>query len=127
MKTKYFLLVIFFVSMLCIDLSSQSFYTGNIGVTLSNFGRIRVFSDNLVTWQIDRGSLLVGVNPTAVFDYTQDAGTVTPASTVSSPSLSDFEVTGTIDNSDSNLPPEITAIINIYGWTNGAYLGKNEC
>lgn len=122
MKTKYFLLVIFFVSMLCIDLSSQSFYTGNIGVTLSNFGRIRVFSDNLVTWQIDRGSLLVGVNPTAVFDYTQDAGTVTPASTVSSPSLSDFEVTGTIDNSDSNLPPEITAIINIYGWTNGAYL-----
>lgn len=122
MKTKYLLSFVFVIAILWTEIFPQSFYTGNIGVTLSNFGRIRVYSDNLVTWQIDRTSLLVGVSPTAVFDYTQDAGTVTPATTVSSPSLSDFEVTGTIDNSDSNLPPEITAIINIYGWTNSPYL-----
>jgi hypothetical protein len=122
MKTKYFLLTVMLVSFLSLDTFSQSFFTGNIGVALSNFGRVRVYSDNLTTWQIDRSSLLVGVSPSAVFDYTQDAGTVLPATTVASPLLSDFEVTGTIDNSDSNLPPEVTAIINVYGWTNGAYL-----
>jgi hypothetical protein len=122
MKTKNLLFIVILISFFSLETIPQSFYTGNIGVALSNFGRVRVYSDNLVTWQIDRSSLLVGVSPTAVFDYTQDAGTVTPASTVSSPLLSDFEVTGTIDNSDSNLPPEITAIINLYGWTNGAYL-----
>ena len=122
MKSKYFLFTIIFISFLALEIIPQSFYTGNIGVTLSNFGRVRVFSDNLTTWQIDRSSILVGVNSSAVFDYTQDAGTVSPANTVASPLLSDFEVTGTIDNSDSNLPPEVTAIINVYGWTNGAYL-----
>ena len=122
MKSKYFLFTVLFISFLALEIIPQSFYTGNIGVTLSNYGRVRVYSDNLVTWQIDRSSLLVGVSPTAVFDYTQDAGTVSPAISVASPLLSDFEVTGTIDNSDSNLPPEVTAIINVYGWTNGAYL-----
>jgi hypothetical protein len=120
-KLFSFTTVVLLVSIFIIDSYSQSFYTGNFGVNLSNFGRVRIFSDDGTTRQIDRSSILVGVSSSAVFDYTQDAGTVTPASTVGSPALSDFEVTGVIDNSDSNLPPNVEVAINIYGWTNGAY------
>lgn len=120
-KLFLFFVIVLLASIFVIDSYAQSFYTGGIGVNLNNFGRVRVFSDNLTTRQVDRSSILVGVSSTAVFDYTQDAGTVTPASTVSTPLLSDFEVTGVIDNSDSNLPPNVEVAINIYGWTNGTY------
>ena len=122
MKKLFSFSVIFLLaSIFVIDSYAQSFYTGGIGVNLSNFGRVRIFSDNATTRQVDRSSVLVGVDATAVFDYTQDAGTVLAASTVGSPLLSDFEATGVIDNSDSNLPPNVEVAINIYGWTNGAY------
>lgn len=120
-KIFSFFVIILLASIFVIDSYAQSFYTGGIGVNLNNFGRVRIFSDNAVTRQVDRSSVLVGVSSSAVFDYTQDAGTVTAASTVGSPTISDFEVTGVIDNSDSNLPPNVEVAINIYGWTNGAY------
>lgn len=116
------LLALLILSFLSTDILAQSFYTGAIGITQSNGGRTRVFSDNLTTRQIDRVSVLVGVSPTAVFDYTQDQGSLVNAATVSSPALSDFEVTSTINNSFSNLSPNIEVAINVYGWTNGAYL-----
>jgi hypothetical protein len=122
MKTKYFFLSVVLVSFLSLEMFPQSFFTGNIGVTLSDYGRVRVYSDNLTTRQIDRNSLLVGVSQSAVFDYLEDAENVSPATTVASPLLSDFEVTVTIDNTYSNLPPEVTALMNVYGWTNDAYL-----
>jgi hypothetical protein len=118
----FFSIAVLLAAIFVIDSYAQSFYTGGVGVNLNNFGRVRIFSDNGTTRQIDRSSVLVGVSSTAVFDYTQDAGTVTAPSTVGTPALSDFEVTGAIDNSDSNLPPNVEVAINIYGWTNGAYL-----
>lgn len=120
-KIFSFLFTFLLASVFTMDSLAQSFYTGSIGINLNNFGRVRVFSDNLTTRQVDRSSVLVGVSSTAVFDYTQDAGTVTAATTVASPTLSDHEVTGVIDNSDSNLPPNVEVAINIYGWNNGAY------
>ena len=122
MKTTYFLLIALFVSFFQSEFLPQSFYTGGIGVTIGTYGRVRVFSDNLITRQIDRNSLLVGVSQTAVFDYLEDAENVVPPSTVITPLLSDFEATVTIDNSYSNLPPDVTVLINVYGWTNAAYL-----
>lgn len=122
MKAKYFLLLVSIFSFFTLEMKAQSFYTGNIGVTLNDYGRVRVYSDNLTTRQIDRLSLLVGVSQTAVFDYAEDAENVVPPSTVTTPLLSDFEATVTIDNSYSNLPPDVTVLINVYGWTNGAYL-----
>ncbi len=123
MKNFFFvLLALFIFSLLPADLLAQSFYTGAIGITQSNGGRTRVFSDNLTTRQIDRVSVLVGVSSSAVFDYTQDQGSLINAATVSSPALSDFEVTSTINNSFSNLPPNVEVAINVYGWSNGAYL-----
>lgn len=110
------------LSFLSTDILAQSFYTGAIGITQSNGGRTRIFSNNLTTRQIDRISILVGVNSSQVFDYDQDQNGLVPAATVASPALSDFEVTSTIDNTYSNLPPNVEVAINIYGWTNGAYL-----
>jgi hypothetical protein len=101
---------------------SQSFYTGAIGVTQSNGGRTRVFADNLTTRQFDRLSILVGVSSTQVFDYNQDQDVLIPAATVVSPYMSDFEVTSTINNTYSNLPPNVEVAINLYGWNNGAYI-----
>lgn len=121
-RTISFLVVFLFVFVFTMDSYAQSFYTGAIGITQSNGGRTRVFSNNLTTRQLDRVSILVGVNSSQVFDYNQDQNGLVPAATVASPALSDFEVTSTIDNTYSNLPPNVEVAINIYGWTNGAYL-----
>lgn len=104
------------------DFFAQSFFTGAIGVNQSNGGRQRVFSDNLSTRQMERISILVGVSSSAVFDYNEDQNSEIPAATVASPLLSDFEVTSTINNTYSNLPPNVSVSYNIYGWNNDAYL-----
>lgn len=117
-----FFVICLLISFQSMDSIAQSFYTGAIGVTQSNGGRTRVFSNNLTTRQLDRVSVLVGVSTTQVFDYNQDQNGLVPAATVSSPALSDFEVTSTIDNTYSNLPPNVEVAINLYGWNNGAYI-----
>jgi len=123
MKTVYtFLAVFLFASVFVIDSFAQSFYTGGIGISQSNGGRTRVYSDNLTTKQIERISILVGVSSSAVFDYNEDQDVLINAATVASPLLSDFEVTSTINNSYSGLPPVVQASYNIYGWNNGEYL-----
>lgn len=121
-KSITILTVLLFTSILSMECFSQSFYTGGIGITQSNGGRTRIYSDNLTTRQIERISILVGVSTSAVFDYNEDQDVQVPAATVASPLLSDFEVTSTINNSYSNLPPVVQASYNIYGWNNGAYL-----
>lgn len=120
-----FSLVLLLSFTLVSDSFAQSFYTGAIGVTQSNGGRTRIFSDNLTTRLFDRASVLVGVSSSAVFDYNQDQNGLVNAATVTNPLLSNFEVTSTINNSYSNLPPNVEVAINLYGWTNGSYiLGK---
>ncbi len=121
-KTITILTLLLFCSLFTLDVFSQSFYTGGIGITQSNGGRTRIFSDNLTTRQIERISILVGVSSSAVFDYNEDQDVLVNAANVTTPLLSDFELTSTINNSYSNLPPVVEASYNIYGWNNGAYL-----
>ena len=121
-KSITILTVLLFSSLFTLDGFSQSFYTGSIGIIQSNGGRTRIYSDNLTTRQFERISMLVGVSTSAVFDYNEDQDVVVNAATVTAPLLSDFEVTSTINNSYSNLPPNVQVSYNIYGWTNGAYL-----
>ncbi len=106
------------------ELFSQSFYTGGVGVTLNDYGRIRIFSDNLTTRQVDRSSILVGVSQSAVFDYTEDAENIVPPTTVINPLFSDYEATVGIDNSYNGqfFPPQVEVDEHIYGWNSGAYL-----
>jgi len=121
-KSITILTLLLFCSLFTLESFSQSFYTGAIGVTQSNGGRTRVFSNNLTTRQIDRLSILVGVSTSQVFDYNQDQNGLINSTTVASPLLSDFEVTSTINNSYANLPPNVEVAINLYGWNGGAYI-----
>lgn len=114
--------LLLFSALFTFDGFTQSFFTGNIGITQSNGGRTRIYSDNLTTRQFERISILVGVSTSSVFDYNEDQDSQVPAATVATPLLSDFEVTSTINNSYSNLPPNVQVSYNIYGWNSGSYL-----
>lgn len=88
---------LFTVLILLNDSFAQSFYSGKIGMNLSIYGRVRVYSDSLTTRQIDRSSILVASAPNAVFDYTNDAEAIDTAMSVLTPSISDYELYGSID------------------------------
>jgi hypothetical protein len=122
MKKIFFYFLFLSLTLTMDGFAQASFYTGAIGINQSNGGRTRIFSDNQTTRQLSRLTLLVGVSSTAVFDYDQDQDVSIPAATVGSPLSSDFEITSTINNSFSNLAPNIEASFNIYGWNNEAYL-----
>lgn len=103
------------------DISAQSFETGNIGVNVNNYGRLRIGAPTNGTRQIDRSSILVSKAVNAVFDYNEDSEGVTPAANVPSPTLSDYEISCSYDNTYSNLPPNILVNHNVYGWNSGGY------
>jgi hypothetical protein len=100
--------------------SQASFNTGALQVDIDEYGQIELFSSD-GTYQVDRGSILVGSSPTAVFDYKNDAGQFEPTVLVASPLTSDFEIYGAYDNSYSNEPPAVIVKLNAYGWNNSGY------
>lgn len=107
------------------ELNSQSFENGEIAVTLSGAGRIRIFKNSLTSpRQIDRSSILVGTGPNAVFGYNQDAINAEPVINVTNPQFSDFEIYGAADNNYNNppRPPHVLSKVNIYGWQTGGYI-----
>ncbi len=101
--------------------SQATFYNGHFGMELNEYGRVRVYSDDMTTRQIDRSSMLFATGNDAVFDYLQDADNVSEPGTVETPEIGDFELTVSIDNSWSGLAPNVQVDINVYGWSDGAY------
>jgi hypothetical protein len=125
MKKLLFYLIISCVVLIA-DFDSSfaqaTFNTGTIGVNINTYGRFRIYTpDANGTIQVQRLSLLVGMDQTSVFDYTNDAENEEPTTLVSNPQLSDFEITGAFNNTYSNLPPNVLERMNVYGWTNGSY------
>jgi hypothetical protein len=108
------------------NVSAQAqFETGSIAVNLSNGGRMRVFSPNLAgAREVERTSVLVGVGPTAVFDYPNDADSEIPAALEPNPLFSDFELTSTLNNEFPAVPvpPDVLVRTNVYGWMNESYV-----
>jgi hypothetical protein len=100
--------------------SQASFNTGALRIDVSEYGRIQLYTTAGIQ-QLERGSLLVGTSPTTVFDYQNDANTLDPTILVLPPSISDFEIYGSYDNSYSGDPPDVIETLNAYGWTNGGY------
>lgn len=126
MKKQVTFLSFLFVALIFIatDIFSQTFENGEIAVSLSGAGRVRIYKDLLTTpRQIDRSSILVGTGPDAVFGYNQDAENLEPVVTITNPQLSDFEIYGAADNSynDPPLPPNVISKANIYGWLTGGF------
>ncbi|MCX6242241.1 MAG: T9SS type A sorting domain-containing protein [Bacteroidetes bacterium] len=100
--------------------SQATFNTGGIKVDVSEYGRIRIATTD-GTKQLERASILVGTSPTDVFDYTNDANTLDDFVLVTNPLKSDFEIYGSVDNTYSDLPPNVIVKHNVYGWNNGEY------
>ncbi|HSP88774.1 MAG TPA: T9SS type A sorting domain-containing protein, partial [Ignavibacteriaceae bacterium] len=122
-----FLLFIFMFFLIVHDnlIAQAQFETGAIGINVSNGGRMRVFSPNLAgAREVERTSVLVGVNQNAVFDYPNDADVEIPAALVTSPIFSDFEITSTLNNEFPAVPvpPDVLVRTNVYGWLNESYV-----
>jgi len=106
------------------EVYSQNFFeNGEIGVSLSGAGRVRIYKDSTnAPRQIERSSILVGTGPNSVFGYNQDANNDDPVTLIPNPQFSDFELYGSANNSWSSLPPDVLNKINIYGWLTGGYI-----
>lgn len=115
-----FLLIFSFSS---IELTAQSFQTGEIEIVMSNFGRVRVLKYPEAVRQIDRSNFLAGVNPNYVFSYLLSAEPEDSMKNVDNPLLSDFEIYGSVNNSydTTGQSPDFLVKHNVYGWNGGAY------
>lgn len=114
-------IVILTILMTCQLFAQGEFETGKIAATVSGAGRIKIFAPDFETEQINRISLLVAMNDTAVFDYTNDGENVDTSRVIQSPQHSDHEIYVAADNSWAYLPPAILERINIYGWDNSGF------
>ncbi|MCX8105743.1 MAG: T9SS type A sorting domain-containing protein [Ignavibacterium album] len=103
--------------------SQATIETGSMGIVVSAYGRIRAYLPNAATGvkHLERISPLVGVSSDAVFDYQNDMDTEEPTTLVSTPQLSDFEITGAYNNAYSAAPPDVLVKYNVYSWTNAKY------
>jgi hypothetical protein len=135
MKKFYsYLSIIVFISLLISEYTpAQSFNTGKIGTTLSNAGRIRIYKADDETRMTDRISILIGGKTNEIFNYNADADSVAGSGgsyDVENPSISDYEMSVSVDNlygahldpAEATYPPNIKAVINIYGWTDTNFL-----
>jgi hypothetical protein len=111
------------------EISAQAtFGTGPLYVRVGPYGEIRIFTiEGVDTVQhINRISLIAAGNTDQVIDYWNDLEVVLPTELVASPQLSDYEITGTYDNSYSELPPDFLIEQHAYGW-NGQSYGLVKC
>ncbi len=95
--------------------------TGTLGYQLGLYGRVRVdvpFYPS--TRQLDRLSILVGLNSSAVFDYTEDAENLEPPS-LTTGGIADTIATVLTDNSYSNLEPNVRVRVTVYSWHGDDY------
>lgn len=119
MKNSFLLCFLIVSGFFLNELLAQSFQTGSIGIEVNNYGRVRVHSPSIGNLrQIDRSSILVGVNANEVFDYKKDAGTDIPPFNVVNPLKSDYEIYAAYNNSWSSLPPNVLVRLSVYGWQN---------
>jgi len=116
-----YLFVLSIAGFLQLDLNAQSFENGEIGITLSGAGRVRVAAPTLATRQIDRSSIIVTKSPTEVYSYNADADNEDTVRNIINPQLSDFEIYGSSNNAWSNLPPDVLVRNTVYGWNTGGY------
>lgn len=104
-----------------IDLSAQEFENGEIGMSMSQYGRVRVFAPTLSTRQIDRSSIIVTKSPAEVFSYNADAENEDTVRNIANPQFSDFEIWGSFNNAWSLLPPDVHVKNSILGWNAGGF------
>ena len=97
---------------------------GKINIRVGEYGEIRIFTTEGVdtVQHINRISLIAAGNTDQVIDYWNDLDIEVPTELVASPTLSDYEVSGTYNNAYSGLPPNFLIEQNVYGWSDQSYI-----
>ncbi len=121
MKKIYTILGILLISFVQV-FGQAEFNTGTFEVVVNSYGRIRLYTPPpSEIRQLQRASILVGVSPDQVFDYSEDSDSYEPTVLVSDPQHSDFEIYGAYNNGYSLNPPDVIIRLNAYGWTNKSF------
>lgn len=98
------------------------FNTGQIGVTLSDYGRVRIGAPTDANRQIDRSSFVCIKNRLQVFDYKNDGESEIAAALVTPATWGDHQASVRINNTYSNLPPDFDQVIDVFGWANKSFV-----
>jgi hypothetical protein len=130
---KTFFRILFTSALLLLFVSSLTdaqvtFGTGKVNIRVGTYGEIRIFTTEGVdtVQHINRISLLAAGNTDQVIDYWNDLDVQIPTELVASPTLSDFEISGTYNNAYSGLPPNFLIEQNVYGWSDQSF-GLVKC
>jgi hypothetical protein len=119
---KYWLPLIFIIFTSIAFSQNPGFTTGEIGVEMNYYGRIRLYQPNsggtLNLWQL---SILVGTSPTSVFDYWQDSGIQDSSRAYFDTLKSTWVLYGAFNNSYSNLPPNVLVKTYVNAWKSGTF------
>lgn len=119
---SFFCYAFFLCLFLSGELPAQKFNSGKIEIGLSSSGAVRISAPkSICKKQVYRLSLLAGIDKSHAFTYIEDQDSVTSSSNILHPKESDFEISGTINNSFSKQPPDLIAEFNILGWTDAPY------
>ncbi len=117
MKTILYFFSSFLLFLFIITSSyAQTIETGIIGISIDDYGRLRVLSPDLSTRQIDRSSILIGGDTGQLFTYKIDAESVDTARNVEPATMGNYELYVKIDNSFSGEKPDVEIAMNVYGW-----------
>jgi hypothetical protein len=128
MFKKATLFIIFIISTL-ISTHAQEFENGEIGITLNDYGRVRLHAPAIgATVQLDRFSFLAGIERDRVFDYKNDSETVDTARNIDT-DLSDVAMTVSVNNTYPLTldppgivnPPAFDLTVTVYGWNSGGF------
>ncbi len=106
-----------------INSQTQIYGTGTMQMRVDTYGAMRFWTieGNDTIQHLNRVNVLVAGNPNQVLDYYNDVDVEVPTTLVSSPALSDYEISGTYNNAFSGLPPNVLVEQNVYGWQGGKY------
>ena len=97
--------------------------TGIVGFKLNRAGSVGLYSADGTT-QLDRASMLIGLDSTHVFDYEEDAYYVMTAPAISIDENGDTVATALFDNSaqDPPVPPHVRGLAILHTWKNDPFV-----
>lgn len=124
-------IILIVLSITTFSFAQAEFETGKIGAVVNIYGRIRIYSPNFDTRQIDRISIAVSKSQSEVFDYKNDVDAEDTVKLIKTYGTEGYyEIYGTFNNKyviTENPeaipnPPDVLEKLNIYGWENEQYL-----
>lgn len=115
---------VFIVSMELLAQPTITSGTGQIGFTVSSYGRLRASTYPYVAAnrELDRMSFVVAQSDNAVFDYNEDGDSTSTVAALVTIAGVDSAITVMSDNGYTELPPKVKVEMTVMGWKNQKYM-----